>query len=49
MLVSRSLDRGAALDLLVDRARKLDEVLAKVAGSLAVADLVFDVPESVVD
>jgi hypothetical protein len=35
--------------LLVDRALQLDELLPKVAGALTIANLVFDVPEIVVD
>jgi hypothetical protein len=35
--------------LLADRARQLDELLAKAAGALTVTNVVFDVPESVVD
>jgi hypothetical protein len=48
-LVDPTLDRGAVAVLLADRARQLDELLAKAAGALTVTNVVFDVPESVVD
>ncbi len=41
-LVDPSLARGAAVVLLVNRARQLDEPLPKVAGALTVPDPVFD-------
>ncbi len=46
-LVDLPLDRGAAVDLVVDRARQVDEPLPKVAAALAVPNLVFDPPEGV--